>query len=893
MKKLFINLLLVFSSFMLFGQPIYNEFGIELKHTMTAEEAELYKIYDVRTAPTDPPTGQIRPIGEFEPSEAVLIAYPYQFGIPISLIKEMAKDIKVIIAVPNTGSQNNVTNQLSNSGVNMNNVEFMIAPTDSYWTRDYGPWFMAIDDDHIAMYDFTYNRPRPNDNNVNLKVAQYLGIDRYASSIQGCGGNYMADSKDLAASTDLILEENTNYTEAQIRQHFNDYLGVENYMITEDPLADYIKHIDCWGKFLAPNKVIIGQVPESDPRYQSFEDVANLFANTTSAWGMPFEVYRVYTPGAQGYYGQATPYSNSLILNNKVFVALTGSSHDAAAIESYQQAMPGYEIIGIYYNGWLDTDALHCRTHEIIDREMLYIKHQPYFGEVQSEDGSVEFTTELYSYGNHTIYSDSVFVYVKQGNGNFNAYNLTNSANNTWTATVTGLQPGEIEYYIYAADNSGRRECHPYIGAPDPHNFILVTSSTYPQIEFDASGLSFTVDTEDSYSITRNIENVGTANLEFNITDITENSWFSISPISGVVEPNQETPIELSFNNLNNLENGTYNLEFNINSNDANNDVINVNFTVTVDHGVNTYPQIEFDASGLSFAVDTEDSYSITRNIENVGTANLEFNITNITENSWFSISPISGVVEPNQETPIELSFNDLNSLENGTYDLEFNINSNDADNNVIHVSFTVTVGYIASISIDPSEIDFSLQNGGEVSETITITNNGLADLNINIDNITVNNPNYQWLSVEPMQLTIPKQSSDEIKVVCMVPSDANSFEDTGSFVISSNASNNPELNVIVNVNNTSTFIEDISKSEIIVYPNPFNDELNIQGILNANRVLVQIQDLTGKIISSEYVNITGNNLNYNVNTSSMVSGIYFYKITGEQDVIIGKIIKK
>ena len=28
--------------------------------------------------------------------------------------------------------------------------------------------------------------------------------------------------------------------------------------------------------------------------------------------------------------------------------------------------------------------------------------------------------------------------------------------------------------YIFAADESGRRECHPYIGAPDPHKFTLV-----------------------------------------------------------------------------------------------------------------------------------------------------------------------------------------------------------------------------------------------------------------------------------------------------------------------------------------------------------------------------------------------------------------------------------
>ena len=40
--------------------------------------------------------------------------------------------------------------------------------------------------------------------------------------------------------------------------------------------------------------------------------------------------------------------------------------------------MPGYEIIGVYSNGAIDSDALHCRTRGIADREMLLsIGHIP------------------------------------------------------------------------------------------------------------------------------------------------------------------------------------------------------------------------------------------------------------------------------------------------------------------------------------------------------------------------------------------------------------------------------------------------------------------------------------------------------------------------------------
>jgi len=138
-------------------------------------------------------------------------------------------------------------------------------------------------------------------------------------------------------------------------------------------------------------------VGENIYRYEDFEAVADYFATTNSSYGTPYEVYRAFAPGGnpptpysnslitpyEVYRAFApggnppTPYSNSLILNDHVFVALTGSQHDAAAIASYEEAMPGYTIVGINYGSWYDTDALHCRTHELADPQMLYIRHTP------------------------------------------------------------------------------------------------------------------------------------------------------------------------------------------------------------------------------------------------------------------------------------------------------------------------------------------------------------------------------------------------------------------------------------------------------------------------------------------------------------------------------------
>ena len=40
---------------------------------------------------------------------------------------------------------------MENNGVNMDNVDFVIGPTDSYWTRDYGPWWIVDGNSDVSM----------------------------------------------------------------------------------------------------------------------------------------------------------------------------------------------------------------------------------------------------------------------------------------------------------------------------------------------------------------------------------------------------------------------------------------------------------------------------------------------------------------------------------------------------------------------------------------------------------------------------------------------------------------------------------------------------------------------------------------------------------------------
>jgi len=447
----------------------------KIKHRLTQEEKTLMPTYlQTAKATTAAPTGPVRNIAEFEHMEGVLIAYP--FGISVSIIKEMAEDVKVTTIVANASQESTVRNTYTSGGVNLNNCNFVYAASDSYWTRDYGPWFITDGNGKVGIVDFTYNRPRPNDDAIPQVMSTFLSVPYYSMSLTQTGGNYMTDGWGISVSTDLVLDENSSLTQAQINTIMANYLGITTYHITADPLGDYIKHVDCWGKYLGVDKILIARVPTSNSQYSDYESVATYFTNQTSSYGNKYRVSRVYESNGE-------PYTNSVILNKKVLVPISSTSNDSAAISTYQTAMPGYEVLG-FTGSWQSTDALHCRAIGIADRGLLYIKHLPLMGEkpVQS---TYTISADIIAYSGQAILSDQVKVYYKVNSGSYTSVTMTKGSGNTYQASIPGQTQGStISYYIHAADASGRVMDHPYIGSPDPHVFTVGAASSAPVAQF-------------------------------------------------------------------------------------------------------------------------------------------------------------------------------------------------------------------------------------------------------------------------------------------------------------------------------------------------------------------------------------------------------------------------
>lgn len=480
-------------------------------HYLSEEEMNT-PVRAINFVETDPPTGEPRFVAEFEPMQGVMIRYP--LGIPTSLVAQLSNNCHVYCIV-SSSYQSSAQSEFQSAGVNMSNVTFVNAASDSYWVRDYGPWYI-FEDRNPAIVDNIYNRPRPNDDNMSGVFATFWNIPMYGMNLEHTGGNMMEDGRGHGVSDELVFQEN-NYNEANVRNKMRDYLGIDPYHVTIDPQGDYIAHVDCWGKYLAPDKILIARVPQSNQHYADYESVAQYFETTNCCWGYPYRVYRVDEPGGS----TLAPYTNSLILNKSVYVPLgSNSSYNQQALAVYQEAMPGYEIVGVtnndWYTGWENTDALHCRTRGVMDFGMLFVDHRDVKFGVQEWQDSIAITSKFIAYSGQDLKQDSLLVYYSIDGGAYQVAHMTATGNpDEYVGYIKGYQgESEINYYVFGADESGRRYTQPVFAELDPHHFTMEehTPITPTEPTISVNEIVFDEITNLTFTITNNTENPFTIN---------------------------------------------------------------------------------------------------------------------------------------------------------------------------------------------------------------------------------------------------------------------------------------------------------------------------------------------------------------------------------------------
>jgi agmatine deiminase len=437
-----------------------------------------------------PPHSNIRCMAEWEEIQCLTIAWISYPSILKQIVANARTQTRVIILSEDVAATEAYL--LSNNGgaalTDLNNVTILPANFDSVWMRDYAanPAY-GNEVDSLILVDWIYNRPtRPNDDASPEYIAQELNIPLYTMTtapedLVNTGGNWMSDGFGTAFASNLILEENatgnpygvTPKTESDIDNILTDYLGIDRYIKMPTLPYDGIHHIDMHMKLIDEETLIVGEYPDGiSDGPQINANIEYILSNFQSKWNTPYRIIRIPMPNSTG---GAWPsngasyrtYTNAVFVNKMVILPLYRTQYDTTALRIWNEALPGFQIIGIDCDNNPDniiaaSGAIHCITHSVGVEDPLLISHQS----LQDTDNTIT-PYSVVAYMNHRSGISQAKLYWKTTlSGGYNEVTMTNIGNNEWQGFIPAQAAGtRIYYYLEGTASSGKMQVRP-IAAP-------------------------------------------------------------------------------------------------------------------------------------------------------------------------------------------------------------------------------------------------------------------------------------------------------------------------------------------------------------------------------------------------------------------------------------------
>ena len=446
---------------------------------------------------TTPPTDEVRTMAEWEEIQALTITWSTGYNISeesilSQIVENSVQECQVIIICE---EESEVESYLLNRGISTDNITYIKTNFNNIWIRDYGQNTVYKNDvGEPILVDWIYNRNRPYDDLVPEKIAEYFNMNMHNTTqapwdLMATGGNFMSDGMGTAFSSELIIDENSggyawegfdgdvyypNHSLEEINNTLEEFMGIENYIIMENLPYDGIHHIDMHMKLLNEETLLIAEYPEGVADGPQIEaNIQYILENYNSAFGTPFNIIRIPSPpSSTGNYpddnGYYRTYTNSVFVNNTVLVPFYRTEYDTIAQRIYEQALPGYNIVGIDVDNQGEnlisySGAIHCITHSVGVNEPLLIQHQ----ELEDSYPINQYNISASIQHQSGVSSANLFWTTNLEKG-YQMLSMINTEGNNWSAIIEEniSAPNTVYYYIKATANSGKTITRP-LPAPD------------------------------------------------------------------------------------------------------------------------------------------------------------------------------------------------------------------------------------------------------------------------------------------------------------------------------------------------------------------------------------------------------------------------------------------
>ncbi|MCC7233255.1 MAG: agmatine deiminase family protein [Bacteroidia bacterium] len=419
---------------------------------------------------TQPPAFSARASAEWEEIDHLIVTWTSYTTIIREIVRIAQTETHVIIVCSDSVA---VKNNLSSNSVPLTNISYVIAPFNSIWCRDYGPWNIYSNAvDSLSLIDWIYNRPRPKDDTVPAAIERYTGLPMYEmtsfpNDLIHTGGNFMCDGMGTGFSSRLITDENPTKTEAEIDSIMYRYMGINRYILMSTLPYDGIHHIDMHMKLLDEETLLFGEYPQGVADGPAIENnMQYVLNNFNSPFGTPYKIVRIpMPPDAFGDYpdngGDYRTYANAVFVNKTVILPYYEEQYDTIAKRIWQEALPGYRIEGIDCNSIIPSlGAIHCITKEVASSEPLWIVHQSLRDTYSTSGGYTVNATIMHRSGiaGASVYfrTDTTQPYQSV------PMQLQSPPSHQWEATLPAQAGGTtVYYYIGAVSNSGKHQVRP------------------------------------------------------------------------------------------------------------------------------------------------------------------------------------------------------------------------------------------------------------------------------------------------------------------------------------------------------------------------------------------------------------------------------------------------
>ncbi|MCC6727695.1 MAG: agmatine deiminase family protein [Saprospiraceae bacterium] len=436
-----------------------------------------------------PPPYPVRYMAEWEELQAIAITWKNYPEILSQIAFHAAQEVKVIVFCDSMAIKIAAESILQNFGVNMDNVEFVIALNDSAWIRDYGPSTVYKNEvEDLNFIDWVYNREdREMDDVLPIPAANHFGAPLFsategANRLVNVGGNFMTDGLGTAFSSKLVLTDNGPnnpfgagpYSEVEIDEITAAFAGIERYGKMNTLYHDQIHHLDMHMKLLDEETLLVGEYPtdiSDGPQIEA--NLAYLLENFQSYFGTPYQVIRIpQPPGSNGIYpsgGEYRNYANSVFVNKTILIPTYEEKYDSAAFRIYRTHFPGYKIAGINCNEIIDElGALHCITKEIGVNDPILIVHQRHRDVTNNDEQTAGY--ELFASIKHRSGIANATVYYRTDTtANYQSVAMQSAGIGTdeWVGLIPHQPNGKcVYYYISATANSTKTTVRP-LAAPE------------------------------------------------------------------------------------------------------------------------------------------------------------------------------------------------------------------------------------------------------------------------------------------------------------------------------------------------------------------------------------------------------------------------------------------